>query len=229
VAALAALGCATPASQPGEEKSPDGLVAIPSHPGEGKLFVDPNHPIGAYDDWFLAEIGISYAKGQQHLSKDDETIIYQMMADTVRDNVGAYGQALAKGPGPCTLAMALYLTNLTLYRSGGTIGSQEIYLRSYGSVQVVAEFRDSLTKTPLLRYGERRILGGGVQEGAVKRPDLLRLGETLQGIVKNLAQHIGESYSAIRSASRADQGCEGRAGVPEQAQKPAETKAPLTP
>lgn len=203
--ALAALGCA---SMPEPERSPDGLVRVPSRK-PGTLFAKPDHNIGDYDNFLVAEIGLAYAAGQKPLSAQDESRVHQMMADALSSNIRANAFEVVSEPGPCTLRIGFYLTGLEFYESA-VQGSQKTFVHSYGAVTVVLELRDSLTNQPLVRFGQRRRLGSGEQEGRVE-PDLDRIGRALRAMLADVGDSL-QDVLPVTTAARAERGCEGRVG-----------------
>jgi hypothetical protein len=208
VASAAALGCARPEPEV-PASAPDGLVRIPTQHG-GTLYVRPNRGIDGYDDTYVSEIGIAYAEGQSPLSGSGENRIYQRLLTSRTAELEARGGQVAKGPGPCTLAQSLYLTELELFETRVT-GAQTNVVSSFGAVTVVTEFRDSLTNEVLVRYGARQGLGGGVTEGRV-RPELDRLDQALQAVLAVMGETLRAELPQSPLDARAAQGCSGRIG-----------------
>ena len=206
LAATGPAGCAV-GSRPTETSS-DGLARVSSR-GPGALYLKPEHPVGSYDDIMVTSIGIHYATGQRALSEDEEDVIFDRMVDTLYQGVAAeFG--LAKQPGPCTVKMGLYLKDVDFYESHVT-GSQTRFVNSYGAATLVFEFRDSLTDEALVRYGQRRSFGAGVDSGDLRGPDLERLGVTLDRMLEDVGRTLQEVL-APNVDGRAAMGCNGNLG-----------------
>ena len=208
-AALLASGCALQSPRGALPPTPDGLVYVATS-GSGSLFVRPGLSFDGYDDIYIAQIGISYADGQQPLSGAEENRVYQRLVEGRVGELTARGQRVADKPGPCTLAQSVYLTDLKFFESKVT-GSQSNVISSFGAVTIVSEFRDSTSNEILVRYGERRSLGSGVAEGRVKA-DLARLDQTLDGILHDMGSALRRTLPLGGTDSRASFGCEGRIG-----------------
>lgn len=201
------LGCAT--LRGASETTDDGLVRSPTS-GRGTLFVRPGHHVGDYHQIWVAQLGITYARGQEPLAPEQEDDIYQLLLDGLEIDMDADSVVAALEPGPCTVKFGLYVTELELYESS-TAGSQKNYIESYGSLTLVMEFRDSQTDLPLVRYGQRRSLGSGVQEGKVE-PDLHRLGVAIASIMEDVGDHLAHVIPTNTNA-RANLGCRGLLGI----------------
>lgn len=188
--------------------SEDGLVRVRIRT-PGTLFVHPVDHVDHYDDVTVGEFGIDYADGQEPFPDRVAQRLYAKISEIAGQAVPERGYRLAKTPGPCTLKLNLYLVDLALY-SSGRAGGRTTYLRSYGGVTVVFELRTSVGNEPLLRFAQRRDLGGGSQEGLVN-PNLTRLGQALDEIVGNAAD--GMLRAVKRSSVGAkDSSCEGAIG-----------------
>jgi len=216
-AALAALafggaGCSSsPDGKPrpiSRSQTSDGLAKVSTR-GPGTLYVKPNHPVGSYDDIMVATIGIDYARGQDELSEEDEDVVFDRMVATLYEGVAAdFG--LAREPGPCTVKMGLYLTDVDFYESRVS-GSQTRFISSYGAATLVFEFRDSTTDEALVRYGQRRSFGAGVEGGNVRGPDLDLLGATLDAMLEDVGRTLQEVL-APNVKGEAARGCQGKLG-----------------
>jgi hypothetical protein len=189
-------------------ETPDGLGKVSTR-GPGALFVKPNHPVGSYDDIMVATIGIHYAPGQDELTEEQEDVIFDRMVGTLYEGVAA-SFGLAKQPGPCTVKMGLYLKDVDFYESR-TSGSQTRFVNSYGAATLVFEFRDSMTDEPLVRYGQRRSFGSGVDAGNARGPELDRLGDTLDKMLEDVGLTLQEVH-APNVAADAARGCSGNLG-----------------
>jgi hypothetical protein len=216
-AALAALalvlgGCAAdPERRPrpiSVGKTPDGLARVSTR-GPGDLFVKQNHPVGSYDDIMVATIGIHYAPGQDELTEEQEDVIFDRMVATLYDGV-ARGFSIAKQPGPCTVKMGVYLKDVDFYESR-TSGSQTRFVSSYGAATLVFEFRDSTTDEALVRYGQRRSFGAGVDAGGPRGPNLDLLGDTLEKMLEDVGVTLQEVL-APNVEGEAARGCQGNLG-----------------
>jgi hypothetical protein len=209
VAALS-LACAVPVHGPAIEPiSADGLVHVETQRG-GTLYLRPNRGVDGFDDVYVAQIGIAYKEGQTPLSGSEENRVYQRLLTSRTAELEAQGQKIAKGAGACTLAQSIYLTELELFSTQVT-GSQTNIVSSFGAVTVVTEFRDSLTNEVLVRYGARQGLGGGVAEGRVY-PDLDRLDQTLQTILRVMGEILRSELPHTPIDARAASGCHGAIG-----------------
>ncbi len=70
-------------------------------------------------------------------------------------------------PGPCVMRMQTAFIDVELPALEGHSGSHTTFVRSFGSVTLVHELRDSTTGTVLLRYMGRRRAPGGSAVGFV--------------------------------------------------------------
>lgn len=190
------------------QQTDDGLAKVSTR-GPGILYVKPGHPVGSYDDIMLASIGIHYAAGQKELAESDEDVILDGMEATIYERVAA-GFQVAERPGPCTVKLGVYLKDVDFYESSGS-GAQTRFISSYGAATLVFEFRDSLSDEPLVRYGQRRSFGAGVDAGSLKSMDLKRLATTLERMLEDAGDTLQEAL-APEVAGRAAVGCNGLIG-----------------
>lgn len=208
------LGCATLRSGP--ETTDDGLVETPTR-GRGTLFVRPDHHVGDYDRIWVAQMGITYARGQKPLATEQEDEIFDMLEDGLAIDMDADSVVSALEPGPCTVKFGLYVTDLELYESP-TVGSQKNIVESYGVFTLVMEFRDSETDLPLVRYGQRRSLGSGIQEGKIE-PDMHRLGLAIDAAMEDVGDQLARVVPNNTNA-RGDLGCRGLLGLSAEVTEP---------
>jgi hypothetical protein len=66
------------------------------------------------------------------------------------------------GPGKCVLSMGIGLVDIALNGPEAT-GATTSILASTGAITLVVDLRDSVSGEPLLRYGRRIALPGGIQ------------------------------------------------------------------
>lgn len=207
--AFAGLTVATGCALLEPKRSKDGLLQVRT-PGPGSLYIsDVRHPY-FYDDVVVASIGLDYASGQRPLVEADEARLYELMQGALASMLAGRGQAIAPQPGPCTLKMSLYLANLELFETD-RYGAQTNFVDSYGAVTLVTDLRESLTDAPVMRYGQRRGLGGGVEGGRV-RPDTQRLEALLKVAMSDARNAMRMELPVPGPATGALASCEGRIG-----------------
>lgn len=211
VFALLSPGCASFIdTEP--RRTEDGLTHVRTRLPGSVAFNESLHMDG-YDHLLIDRIGIDYAPGQKSLPRQDEERIFDMLEKTMVAQIDTRDQLVTE-PGPCTLKVSLYVVDLEL-RDVSLRGSATSFVNSYGAATFVTELRDSTSDEPVLRWGQRRDLGGGTGAMGV-RPDLALLEEALYDAMIEAGQMVVEATATpdVQSQvdSRAHLGCEGRLG-----------------
>ena len=206
------LSCAS-LNQP--RQTEDGLTHVRSRVPGTVAFSEVLH-VDGYDNLMPYKIGLDYAPGQKPLSPEDEQRIYDMLQEMMISDIRGREQ-LVRDADACTLKVSLYVVDLEIHEPVAT-GSYTSFVNSYGAATFVTEMRDSLTDEPVLRYGQRRELGGGAGP-AGPNPGLDRLEKVLHQAAFEAGQMILEARPTLESQihSREHLGCTGRLGKLRQA------------
>jgi hypothetical protein len=202
---LAVLGCASSSGSSRSDAAPaasdtsapdplteveitsDGLHLARATP-HSKLWVRPNHHMGRYDDVLVDGIAFAYARGQERLEPDQEKRIGEILVEAVNGITADSPVGQARAPGECVVALELALKDLRFHVSESQ-GSTVSFVSSFGDATMIVEFRDSTTRTPLLRYAAHRGLGSGPATGRVGA-DLNRLGRALGEMVTDMMTEL---------------------------------------
>jgi hypothetical protein len=148
LALIAGLGCATPSAEPksareASAKTADGLVKVEIEM-PGVLFLREGHGIGSYDAFLIPPADINYRRRSSKLTPEMEDEFLAQLEQSLIDSAGDNNIPIEQTPGQCVMAIAIALVNVDLER-GSTA-------KTLGSMTLVMEFRDSISRQTLLRY-----------------------------------------------------------------------------
>ena len=152
--ALLLAGCASGPrvdTGPNAVKSPDGLHRVDGVT-VGTLFMKPDYAVGDYHEFVLAGTDVTFAQGSRVLEGEELNELVGIFESVAREAITRTGRLEVGSPKPCVAYVKLALVDLALEPGGGSA--------SLGAVTLVLEIRDGHTMEPLLRYGQRRRLGG---------------------------------------------------------------------
>ena len=190
--ALAAAGVAVAKDE--RTKTVDGLVRTDID-AAGILYLRPDHGIGGYDAFRIAPVQISYVRGSRHMKDDLEEDFKKQLHDSLVDGIQRARIPITDKPGECVMQIGMALVDTEISRST----SAEIL----GKMILVMEFRDSMSRQPLLRFATMN----RIQNENRARSRLLR--KSVDEMVERM-----DLSTALRGAGLADDqirpGCKGR-------------------
>ena len=143
----------------------DGLHQVENVPF-GSLFMRPDYAFGSYDQFVLGETHVTFEPGAPMLSFEDTEDLKARFNRIAREVISESGREEVAAPGPCVAEINLALVDLDVVNHRASGGAGTSVVSSFGAVTLVLEIRDGQTSEPLLRYGRRRPLVGGVDLGA---------------------------------------------------------------
>lgn len=161
---VVALGCKSVDTSP-PPKNPvmtaDGLTLV-DNAHKGALFIKPDHGITFHHRYFLNQILITYERDSNRFSASQEQRMREYVEDATIAGMIDNGSVMVTGPGKCILSMGIGLVDISLLEPDGS-GASTSLLNNWGEVTLVIDLRDSQSDEPLLRYGRRIQLPGGIQ------------------------------------------------------------------
>ncbi len=186
-------GCAAtplPAAAPAPE---DGLLRADSSHGE--LYLKVDHNIGGYDQAFFPPIQVSHHANRSGLHMRETVVLSVNLGQRLRARAAAGGIGVASAAGPCAMTMAFSIKDVEIDELMSKIerGANVTFITSMGAVTLQVVIRDSLTDTPLLRFSERRKLGGGQLRGSGRAGLLRGLEKTLDLLLADFALRLQET------------------------------------
>lgn len=148
ILALALLGGCAWLAEPNERvraRLPpvDGLQRV-SAELPGILEVREDHHIGSYDALLIPEASLSYKRGSLRLSSDAERVLLDLLRDSIVEASIAAAVPVVEAPSECAMEIDLWVSGLDLQVREGS--------EQLASLTLVMEFRDSMSRRPLLRY-----------------------------------------------------------------------------
>ncbi len=158
IALIAGLGCGTPSGEPkssDEERvtTTDGLVKVDIDV-PGVLFLREGHGIGSYDAFLIPAADINYRRRSIKLTPEMEDEFLAQLEQSLIDLAGDADIPIEQTPGECVMQIAIGLVNVELQRSSTA--------KTLGTMTLVMEFRDSMSRQTLLRYAtQNRVESGG--------------------------------------------------------------------
>ena len=164
------LGCAsTPPADPGPgsatpksvHTTADGLELVEDL-RKGALYIKPDHGITPHYRYHLSQVLLTYDYDSPRFSRTQEDRMRRYVEDAAIGGMIQEGATMVTGPGSCVLSMGLGLVDIALKAPKGS-GATTSILASSGAITLVVDLRDSLSGEPLLRYGRRIGLPGGIQ------------------------------------------------------------------
>jgi hypothetical protein len=207
------LGSADPALQtgPDAEITIDGLHRVDRVPF-GLLYMRPDYSFGSYPRFTMGRTRVSVRPGSRALSPEEIAELTRRFDEVARRVIAAGGRVEVAEPGPCVARVSLGLHDLDLL-DPKEISAQAgtSVLRSFGSLTLVLEIEDGYTLQPLLRYGRRRELKGGLGTG-VDPARLAALTSTLDDFARGIEHDFQRALPRI--TPQTPQSCEERAGQP---------------
>jgi hypothetical protein len=200
ISLIAGLGCTTPSSEPkssdkGSTKTTDGLVEVEIEM-PGVLFLRDNHGIGSYDAFLIPPADIDYRRRSSKLSSEMEDEFLAQLEQALIDNAGDNDIPIEQTPGQCVMAIAVALINVDIERSSSS--------KTLGSMTLVMEFRDSMSRQTLLRYATQNRIESGDRRADRSR----QLRDSFDQMLERM-----DISGAFRAAGLADDeirpGCQG--------------------
>jgi len=173
----------------------DGLERV-DVPIDGVLELRKDHRIGGYDALMIPNASISYEEGSSRLTTPARRVFLELLRDSIVTATAAAAIPVEQQPGPCVMEINLSVSRLDL-----DVAARADQL---AELTVIMQFRDSGSRTPLLRYSnEARVPN---PETGITRDEQLRTG--LDKIVADL-----NLAGVLRPAGLADDelipGCKG--------------------
>jgi hypothetical protein len=166
----------------------DGLMEVETY-NQGQLFVKRDHHLGRYDDLMIDDVGFRWGPGEARLRDHDEDRIVGMLLGAIEgSHDGLVG--IATEPGPCVLAVNVYIKDLELRTPDWTSDATTSFVSSYGAATMVLELRDSTEQEPLARFIQRRDLGGG--------PEIMRRGASLGRLSHVISMALRDMSNQLR-------------------------------
>jgi hypothetical protein len=164
-ALLAGCGATGPRIQTGDsaERSPDGLHKVDGV-STGTLYMQPDYAFGVYDEFILGRTLVTFQKDAEVLSEQETKHLTSIFEAIATETIERTGRKQAAARGPCVAVVNLALVDMEVSKGQAKGGSAGI-----GAVTLVLEIRDGHTSEPLLRYGQRRRLGGTSLSAAFNR------------------------------------------------------------
>ncbi|MEE3332189.1 MAG: DUF3313 family protein [Myxococcota bacterium] len=201
------FGCAlAPGDSPRVGKkpvvTPDGLERV-DHQQRGRLFVNPDHRISAVHRYVLTQVFVTYKRDSPRFSENEEKRMINYVEEGVAASMEVNGAAMVPEPGPCVLSIGIGLVDVELSEPSGT-GASTNQLGMWGAVTMVLDVRDSRSGEPLLRYGRRVSIPGGVQFHD-SRPQWPNVQLTLDSLLSSQHQTLLE---IVPQSSEIDPACE---------------------
>jgi hypothetical protein len=174
----------------------------------GILLVKPDHFMASYDRLMVDPIVVTFLRGSKKLgTAETKRLEAHLRAATARELVNVDSSKIVEEPGPCVLRMQTAFLDLELPPLTTASGSRSGYVRSFGSVTLVHEMRDSTSGTVLLRYmGRRRAGGGSPVASASVWSGLTR---TFDEMLSDLQRSLVESVPLSRATTGPLAGCQG--------------------
>ena len=170
---LALAGCRVPARPAPPDNAPDNAPPQNAHlrisgmerlelPTGGVLLIKPDHHMRSYDQLMVDPILVTFSPESAKLNKAEiERLETHLREATARELVNVDLSKIVNRPGRCVLRMQTAFLDVELPSLDTDTSSNTTFVRTFGSVTLVHELRDSMTGTVLLRYmGRRRAPGG---------------------------------------------------------------------
>jgi len=130
-------------------RSADDLVRIDADL-PGLLDLREDHGIGSYDEFLIPDATLSYKRGSRILTKPAEEVFLSLLKQTLVDATKAADISIVTEPGPCVMEIDLAVVGMKLQTRNRA--------KELADLTIVMEFRDSLSREPLLRYAtENRV------------------------------------------------------------------------
>lgn len=214
--AAALTGCislAEPELQMGPEAdvTPDGLHRV-DHVAFGTLYMRPGYSFGSYEYFTMGKTHVTFRSGSRTLSDAQTAELIRRFDAVARQVISGTGRIEVPRPGPCVARVNLGLVDLDLLDPKElSAQSHTSVLDSFGSLTLVLEIRDGHTAEPLLRYGRRRQLEGGLGTG-VDPAHHAALTSALEDFARGIEHDFQRSLPQIASTNALS--CEERAGLP---------------
>ncbi len=206
VGGLVACASASPRSPsietgPAAVVTPDGLHRV-SDPVRGTLYVKPDHGIGAHTRYMLGATVVTFERGSPTLSADQTRKLKRYLTDAAVRGMAAGGTPVVDAAGPCVVRMNFGVIDLKLEGLRGGESASTRVLASSGEMTLVMELRDSLSGEPLLRFGQRRTIEGGIHSGG-DHPNWSRIRRTFDRMLLDQRRTLQESVPAGAASPRA--------------------------
>jgi hypothetical protein len=215
LALVAALGGCVALSEPAIQTGPDADVTIDGlhrvdHVPFGTLYMRPDYAFGSYPRFTLGATRVTVRPGSRGLTQEEIAELTARFDAVARRVIAAGGRIEVEQPAACVARVSLGLLDLDLL-DPKAIASQAgtSVVRSFGSITLLLEIEDGSTLQPLLRYGRRRTLEGGLGTG-VDPARLAALTTTLEAFARGIEQDFQRALPHLTPA--APLSCEERAG-----------------
>jgi len=110
----------------------------------GALFIREDHGIGSYDAFVVPSVGVNYKRKSKQLKPEMEEELQTTLRDSLVEAAQAAEIPVLDKPGKCVMQVGLAVYNVNIARNP--------HASSLGTMTLVMEFRDSVSRQPLLRY-----------------------------------------------------------------------------
>jgi hypothetical protein len=128
----------------------------------------PGYTFGSYRHFTMGKTHVTFRPDSRVLSDAEVAEMVRRFDGVARQVISSSGRIEVAAPGPCIARVSLGLVDIDLLEPKDlTAHGTSTVMDSYGSLTLVLEIRDGYTAEPLLRYGRRRRLEGGL---ATRRP-----------------------------------------------------------
>ena len=191
--------------QPG--RTVDGLDLV-HETRAGALYARSDHHIGSYDNFQMDTFSLSYMRGQRPLSASAAEKLRAHLEADLRDSIFGAGLEVVAEPNECTLAIQVHLAELELLDTGQSSGSSTHFVTTAGSVMLIFEMRDGVSRVPLVRYGQRRQLPGGKFIGVPGSMSTKGLANAIQSLMGDVGRELATELPPTTVQREVD--CEGK-------------------
>lgn len=183
--ALMSLGCASTSEQAGNignavVLTADGLERI-KHSNRGTLYIKRDHGISTQHQYMLNKVFVTYEPDSPRFTANEEARMRDYVEAGVLASVLQTGAEVVPNAGPCVLSIGVGMIDVEIHKPN-TTGASTSQLAAWGAVTMVIDVRDSRSREPLLRYGRRIGIPGGVQTNDA-HPQWVRVRQTLDALL----------------------------------------------
>jgi hypothetical protein len=160
----------------------DGLERV-EHEQRGTLFLKRNHGISTGHQYVLSQVLVTYQPDSPRFTPTEEARMRAYVEEGLAASLQANGSNMVSEAGPCVLSIGIGMVDVVLHKPN-TTGSSTNQLEQWGAVTMVLDIRDSESGAPLLRYGRRVGIPGGVQFRDA-HPQWTKVQQTLDELLKS--------------------------------------------
>jgi hypothetical protein len=216
---LVSLGCAATPEQARNVGNKivltaDGLERI-EHDQSGTLYIKRDHEISGQHQYVLSPILMTYEHDSPRFTPKEEARMRSYVEEGVVASLLSNGSETVSDVGPCVLSIGVGMVDVEIHKPN-TTGTSTSQLKTWGAVTMVVDVRDSTSGEPLLRYGRRIGIPGGVQTNDA-HPQWFRVQKTLDALL--VSQHKA-LRDIVPESSLFDPSCKPPNEPPQQTRAP---------